>query len=85
MIGGWQSYIKQQGRAMFGRRRDGFLIEEGFITATIVVTILERKKISGFAQFFSEQRTQTKIRSRKRADFRFVLFINIERITVNAF
>ena len=29
--------------------------------------------------------SKTKIRSRKRADFRFVLFINIERITVNAF
>ena len=43
---------------MFGRRRDGFLIEEEFTTATIVVTILELKKISGFAQFFSEQRTQ---------------------------
>ena len=28
---------------------------------------------------------KTKIRSRKRADFRLVLFINIERITVNAF
>ena len=45
MIGGWQSYIKQQGRAMFGRRRDGFLIEEEFTTATIVVTILERKDL----------------------------------------
>ena len=45
---------------MFGRRRDGSLIEEGFITATIVVKISERKRISGFAQFFSEQRTQKK-------------------------
>ena len=33
---------------MFGRQRDGSLIEEGFITATIVVIISECKKISGF-------------------------------------
>ena len=33
---------------MFGRRRDGSLTEEGFITATIVVIISERKEISGF-------------------------------------
>ena len=29
---------------MFGRQRDGSLIEEGFITATIVVIISECKK-----------------------------------------
>ena len=48
MIGGWQSYIKQQEKAMFGRQRDGSLIEDGFITATIAAIILERKENSDF-------------------------------------
>ena len=45
MIGACQSNKKQQERDIFGRQRDGSLIEEGFITATIVVIISERKKI----------------------------------------
>lgn len=48
MIGACQSNKKQQERDIFGRQRDGSLIEEGFITATIVVIISERKKNSGF-------------------------------------
>ena len=48
MIGGWQSYIKQREKVMFGRQKGGSLTEEGFITATIVVIILERKEDSDF-------------------------------------
>ena len=55
MIGGWQLYIKQRERAMFGRRRDGFQIEEEFIIATIAVTILEHKENFGFARFFFDR------------------------------
>ena len=53
---------------MFGRQRDGSLTEEGFITATIVVIISERKEISGFTRFFFEQQRQQS-RSRKWAGF----------------
>ena len=52
MIGGWQSYIKQQEKAMFGRQRDGSLIEDGFITATIAAIILEHKEKYDFYPVF---------------------------------
>lgn len=51
-------YIKQRERAMFGRRRDGFQIEEEFIIATIAVTILEHKENFGFARFFFDRNRQ---------------------------
>lgn len=33
MTGGWQSYIKQAERAMYGSQKGGFQTEEEFITA----------------------------------------------------
>lgn len=44
MTGGWLSYIRLQARAMSGNPKDGFLIAEEFISATIVGIISEHKR-----------------------------------------
>ena len=36
MIGGWRLFMLQAAKVMFGRQKDGFRIEEKFITAMIV-------------------------------------------------
>ena len=52
MIGGWQSYIKRQGKDMFGNPGDGFPIEGKFIFATIADTISGHRKNGGFVPSF---------------------------------
>ena len=45
-------YIKQRERAMFGRRRDGFQIEEKFTFVMIADIILEHKLLCNLPTHF---------------------------------